>query len=78
MASAWEYYYRMMGRAGRPPLTRHLVELMGTDQDYAIDKAMDQLGYRPRVSFREGMRHVADWLLREGHLEDSALVRVLD
>jgi nucleoside-diphosphate-sugar epimerase len=78
MASAWEYYYRMMGRAQRPPLTRHLVELMGIDQDFRIDKAVNQLGYRPRVSFREGMRHVGDWLLREGHLDDSAAVLALD
>jgi nucleoside-diphosphate-sugar epimerase len=78
MASAWEYYYRTMGRAQRPPMTRALVELMGTDQDYCIDKAVAQLGYRPRVPFTEGMRHVADWLLRDGHLEDSTSVRVLD
>jgi nucleoside-diphosphate-sugar epimerase len=78
MASAWEYYYRAMGRVQRPPLTRSLVELMGTDQDYCIDKAVAQLGYRPRVSFAEGMRHVGDWLLREGHLADAAAVHVLD
>lgn len=78
MASIWENYYRMMGRAQRPPLTRSLVELMGTDQDYCIDKAVAQLGYRPRVSFAEGMRHVGDWLLREGYLEDAAAVHVLD
>lgn len=78
LASIWEYYYRVMGRAQRPPLTRALVELMGTDQDYCIDKAVAQLGYRPRVSFSEGMRHVGDWLLQEGHLADSLSVRALD
>ena len=78
LASIWEYYYRIMGRAQRPPLTRALVELMGTDQDYGIDKAVAQLGYRPRVSFSEGMRHVGDWLLQEGHLADSLAVRALD
>lgn len=78
VASAWEYYYRVMGRAQRPPLTRHLVELMGTDQDYVIDKAMAELGYRPRVSFPEGMRHVSNWLLREGYMGDSVAVRGLD
>lgn len=78
LASAWEHYYRIAGRPQRPPLTRYLVELMGTDQECRIDKAVDQLGYRPRVSFSEGMRHVGDWLLQQGHLDHSVSVRALD
>jgi len=78
MAAIYEHWYRVMGRTQRPPLTRYLVELMGTDQDYVIDKAVQQLGYRPRVTFAEGMHHISDWLLRLGHLDDTAGVRALD
>jgi nucleoside-diphosphate-sugar epimerase len=42
-----------------------LVELMGTDHDYPIDKAQRELGYRPRVSFEEGIKHTGDWLRQE-------------
>jgi len=69
LASLWESYYTLRGRTQRPPMTRMLVELMGTDQDFPIDKARKELGYRPRVSFEEGMRHTTDWLRQEGLLD---------
>jgi nucleoside-diphosphate-sugar epimerase len=62
LATLWESYYRLLGRQERPPLTRLLVEWMGTDQDFPIAKAAQDLGYRPRVSFAEGLRHTVDWL----------------
>lgn len=69
LATIWEQFYRLMGRTERPPLTRMMVELMGTDQRFPIDKARDQLGYSPRVSFMEGLQHTERWLRREGLLE---------
>ncbi|MBN1399493.1 MAG: NAD-dependent epimerase/dehydratase family protein [Anaerolineae bacterium] len=66
IASLWEGYYRLLGRTERPALTRLLVELMGTDQDFPIAKAREELGYQPRVSFEEGMRYTGDWLRRIG------------
>jgi len=69
LASLWESYYRLLGRTEHPPLTRMMVELMGTDQGFPIDKAMSDLGYRPRVSFDEGISHVRGWLRRTGVLE---------
>jgi nucleoside-diphosphate-sugar epimerase len=68
-ATAWESWYRLRGRTDRPPFTRMMVELMGTDQSFPIDKAREQLGYRPRVDFAEGMRHTADWVHQSGLLE---------
>lgn len=71
LATLYEGLYRLLGRTERPPLTRQLVELMGTDQDFPIEKARQQLGYRPRVTFEEGMRHVSDWLHHMGVLGDG-------
>ena len=68
MATLWEGYYRLLGRTQRPPMTRMMVEHMGTDQELCIDKAKDQLGYRPRVSFEEGLRHTGDGLRQAGLL----------
>jgi nucleoside-diphosphate-sugar epimerase len=67
-ATVLEYLNQFLGRNQRPALTRTLVERRGTDQDFPIDKAKRELGYRPRVSFAEGIRHTGDWLRREGFL----------
>jgi nucleoside-diphosphate-sugar epimerase len=46
----------------RPPLvTRHSVQLFGTDNRHAIDKARRELGYAPQVPVREGIRLAAAW-----------------
>ena len=69
LASLWEGYYRVLGRTGRPPLTRMMVELMGTDQSFRIDKARNELGYRPPVSFEEGIGQTVQWLRQAGMLD---------
>jgi nucleoside-diphosphate-sugar epimerase len=45
----------------RPPITRLGVAFFGTDNRYAIEKARNELGYRPRVDLLEGVRHAAAW-----------------
>ena len=52
----------------RPLLTRMAVELVGTDQDFSIEKAQKDLNYTPNVDFEEGMQHVKDWLLQIGYI----------
>ncbi|NLX36156.1 MAG: NAD-dependent epimerase/dehydratase family protein [Chloroflexi bacterium] len=66
LASLWEGWYNLRGRTDRPPLTRLMVELMGTDQLYPITKAQQQLGYAPRMTFDQGMRAVHDYMKRNG------------
>ncbi|HUY48239.1 MAG TPA: NAD-dependent epimerase/dehydratase family protein [Streptosporangiaceae bacterium] len=45
----------------RPPITRLGVAFFGTDNRYAIGKARRELGFRPMVSVREGVRLAAMW-----------------
>jgi nucleoside-diphosphate-sugar epimerase len=45
----------------QPVVTRLGVNVFGTDNRHAIDKAREELGYEPRVSLREGVRLAADW-----------------
>jgi 2-alkyl-3-oxoalkanoate reductase len=49
----------------QPLITRLGVELLGTDNRVANDKARRELGYAPRVSVREGVRLTASWYLQE-------------
>ena len=50
----------------RPPITRLGVAFFGTDSRQAIDKARRELGYRPRVALREGVRLSAAWYRAQG------------
>ncbi len=50
---------------GQPLVTRLGVKLFGTDNRHAIDKARRELGYRPLVSLREGIRLAAAWFLSQ-------------
>ena len=56
----------LQGSGRRPPITRLGVAFLGTDNRYAIDKAQRELGYRPRVAVRDGVRLAATWYLERG------------
>ena len=45
----------------RPPITRLGVAFFGTDNRYSIDTARRELGYRPEVDLRDGVRLAAAW-----------------
>ena len=61
-----ERFATLTGSMRRPPVTRLGVAFMGTDNRYAIGKARRELGYRPRVPLREGIRLAATWYLNRG------------
>jgi nucleoside-diphosphate-sugar epimerase len=44
------------------------VELTGTDQGFPSDRAQRELGWKPRIGFEAGMRHVEAWLCEKGFL----------
>jgi hypothetical protein len=46
---------RLTGRQTPPPVTRYAVRLVACDYRYDIGKAHRELGYRPLVTFREGI-----------------------
>jgi nucleoside-diphosphate-sugar epimerase len=59
--SAAERIASLAGSQRQPILTRLGVKLFGTDNRHAIDKAQRELGYRPQVPVREGLRLTAAW-----------------
>jgi nucleoside-diphosphate-sugar epimerase len=49
----------------QPAVTQLGVRLFGTDNRLAIGKARRELGYRPRIPLREGLRLTAAWYLTQ-------------
>ncbi len=50
----------------QPVVTRLGVKLFGGQNRHSIDKARRELGYRPQVDLREGIRLSAEWYLEHG------------
>ena len=63
-----EKIYGALATKNRPLLTRMAVELVGTDQNFSIEKARKDLNYKPNVDFEKGMLHVKDWLCQIGYI----------
>ena len=63
-----EKIYGTLAVKNRPLLTRMAVELVGTDQNFSIEKAQKDLNYKPNVDFEKGMQHVKDWLCQIGYI----------
>lgn len=60
LAGFFEWIYRWLKLPGEPPLTRFLALQLGTAHWYRTKAAEEELGYRPRISMREGMRILAE------------------
>jgi dTDP-glucose 4,6-dehydratase len=59
----------ILGRVGKPTtLIRHVKDRPGHDRRYAIDagKIMRQLGWKPSVTFEQGIAQTIDWYLSNG------------
>lgn len=66
----------ILGHLGKPEsLIRYVADRPGHDLRYAIDasRIMEELGWRPSVTFEQGMRATIDWYLRN----DAWLSRVV-
>lgn len=57
-----ETAFRLARRGERPPITREALNLVGSNHRVPIDRAKEELGYLPLVSYREGMKRVAAYL----------------
>lgn len=65
---AMEKIYGALRISSRPLMTRMVVEVFRTNQNFPIDKARRELGFEPQVGFDEGMQRVATWLREAGHI----------
>lgn len=57
-----ELYARLRRYRFKPPITRYTVRLSKYDQVFDISRAIYELGYKPRVNYREGMAGLAGFV----------------
>ena len=66
IAAAWmEGGARKRGDKEPPRLTQGRLKFLGLNLDFSIEKAKRELGWRPPVSFDEGMRQTTAWYKRQ-------------
>ena len=53
-----EKWYRLFYKGKEPPFTVNSISLIAKDQTFSIDKARSELGYKPRISVKEGLNYV--------------------
>jgi dTDP-glucose 4,6-dehydratase len=66
----------ILNRLGKPKsLIKHVTDRPGHDRRYAIDagKIMNKLGWKPSVSFEEGMNKTIDWYLENSQWLDNVV-----
>jgi nucleoside-diphosphate-sugar epimerase len=62
LAFAMEAPHRHLRVPGRPLLTRHAVFLLSRNQEFPTERARRDFGFRPEVSFEQGMARTLAWL----------------
>ena len=56
-----EFFYRTFHLPGEPPMTRFLADAVAKSHWFDISAAKKDLGYRPTVSVKEGLRRLENW-----------------
>jgi nucleoside-diphosphate-sugar epimerase len=51
-----------------PPLYRRRIDFFKKSRAFDISKATQELGYRPKVSLKEGLHRTAQWYIEQGYL----------
>ena len=61
-AVVMEFLWKTLNIEKRPLLTTYTVKNLGSRLQFSIDKAKRELGWKPKVSFKEGFARTMDWL----------------
>lgn len=64
LANWMEWFYAKFKLRGEPALTRYSVCLLAYSRTLNIDKAKNELGYRPKYSLKEGLERTIPWFVR--------------
>jgi nucleoside-diphosphate-sugar epimerase len=62
LAAAIESPHALLKLSGRPMLTRHVVYILGIDQEFPTDRARRDFGFTPKISLSEGIARSVAWL----------------
>jgi nucleoside-diphosphate-sugar epimerase len=66
LASILEKTYRFLGKQHAPILSNARIKFLGLNLDFCIDKARRELGYDPKVDFKQAMYETIDWFQGQG------------
>lgn len=61
-ASLTEAYYRLVHRKSQPPFTKYMARFLRYDAFFDISRAMFELEYKPRISYKEAITLVTPYL----------------
>ncbi len=57
-----EIIWRITGKTTRPLLTTYAVKNLGSRLKFSIAKAERELGWKPKISYKEGLKNAMEWL----------------
>ncbi|MFA5322808.1 MAG: NAD-dependent epimerase/dehydratase family protein [Smithella sp.] len=61
-ARVMEFIWKLLGIRTRPLLTTYAVTNLGSRFRFSIEKAQRELGWKPRITYREGFLKTMEWL----------------
>jgi nucleoside-diphosphate-sugar epimerase len=61
-ARVMEFIWKLFRIKMRPLLTTYTVTNLGSKFRFSIDKAQRELGWKPRITYREGFRKTMKWM----------------
>ena len=64
LACLVEALARAFGLEDAPPITKYRIRAVMADSHFSSDKAKRELGYKPEISTREGLRRTVNWYLQ--------------
>ena len=62
VGATFEFFYKILQIRKEPPMTRFVANELATSHWFDITAAKRDLGYSPRVSTKEGLKILEDWL----------------
>jgi len=65
LGAVLESVYSLLGSEKEPPMTRFLAQQLGTSHYFDISRAVEDFGYRPRVSPEAGFRELVQSLKKQ-------------
>jgi nucleoside-diphosphate-sugar epimerase len=57
-----EIIWKVTGKKTRPLLTTYTVKNLGSRLKFSIAKAERELGWRPKISYRDGFAKTMEWV----------------
>lgn len=66
LAKILESTYRLLGKKEAPILNSARIKFLGLNLDFCIDKARRELGYAPKMDFKDAMGETMAWFKSEG------------